>query len=247
MPAAGTAMLVGAAVGAVGAVVTGGNPLKGALFGAVGGGVGSAFSGLAAGAGETAGAISGEAGQAAGSVANVGVDAAESTTHNLAQSVLEGGENAAGVAGKVAPVAGDSSIFTGAAPTTAPTPLADQTIAPPSGAAAGPGSTNSPGLLSNAMKWAQDNPKLASGVLQAGGSTIGSVGQAVGTVQLAKTKAQLDLENKEKLITFYRDFIQGGSQGGVGVTMPGSMNSKTPALLRPGGGSVYSPTGAVNA
>ncbi len=67
-PAIITPMLVGAAVGAVSAAIQGGNILKGALFGAIGGGIAAAFTGLAGGAaaGATEGAVGGTAAGAEG-------------------------------------------------------------------------------------------------------------------------------------------------------------------------------------
>lgn len=90
MPAALiTPIMVGAAVGAVGAVISGGNILKGALLGGIGGAIGSAFgvgaagldaAGAAAGSADAAVAAAGEAQTASIAASNAGASAAGAAT-----------------------------------------------------------------------------------------------------------------------------------------------------------------------
>lgn len=96
----------------------------------------------------------------------------------------------------------------------------------------------SKGLLDSAVDWAKANPRLASAALDVGGRALSGAAQSVGAVQAVKTKAQLDLESKEKLAEFYRNMIQSGSAGGVGVRLAGP-TGPTPPLTRPGGAPVF--------
>lgn len=103
-----TTVLIGAAVGAVGAAVTGGNILKGALLGAVGGAIGSAFAGAGT-ALEAGGAVAGGAaeGAAASAISSEAAGAAALDAMGTG-AFVEGGVSpfatAAGASGSTAAV-----------------------------------------------------------------------------------------------------------------------------------------------
>lgn len=72
-------------------------------------------------------------------------------------------------------------------------------------------------LMDKAITWAQANPKLAAAALQGAGLGLSGIAQGAGNVLATERKAVLDTQQKEALMRYYRDFIQSGSQGGVGV------------------------------
>lgn len=294
MPAAGTAALVGAAIGGGVAIVTGGDPLKGALLGAVGGGIGSVVSGAVGGVaggmaggsasgavtqllnggnpiegaltggvqGGVTGAIGGDG--TAGAVDKVGIDAPDSATQSVAKQLVDApaanvkdygidysespnagappsaAAPASGAPADGAPPAKDYSAFTGATPTDVPNPVPDQTIT-----AGGDAPNAPPGLIDRVLKAAKENKEVAAALVTAGGMGLAGAAKGVGDVLATERKAALELENKKKLTQFYRDFIQGGSQGGQGTTLAVQASSQARPLQFLTGGSVYSPSGLI--
>lgn len=241
----GVSVAIGAFIGAASAVIQGGDPLKGAVFGAAGGAIGGQFFGPAAATGEST--VGGVIGQGATTVAN------EAATQTLAQTALQGAtgvaeQGAAQVAAQGATQAaggaggaildGAETAASGQAAAAAPNSVAqglEGVGAPGSQAAAG-----APvGLVDKAMAWANANQRLAAAVIQGGSGVIGGIGQGLMTDQTMKTKAELELENKQKLTEYYRNFVQNGSAG-ARVPIAGPSGN---ALTRPGGQPVYGATG----
>jgi len=245
MPAVAAGVFIGAFI----AAASGKEPegvLKGAIIGGVAGGIGSAVAGPAAGAagGATEGALAEgtlEAGLAEGTLEGSLADAGTGLAATEAGTVAETGllDAATGEAlgsaatetlGSAVPEALGTPPIELSAPA-ADTPIqaaAEQTAgvegaatAPeaPTTTAPAPTGPQSPGLIQQAMEWAKANPKLAAGVLQGGGSMVAGIGQGVGAYMTAERKAQLELENKQKLTEYYRQFIQSGSSGGAGVKL----------------------------
>lgn len=244
MPAAAP-ILIGAAIGAVSAKLSGGNMLKGALFGAVGGGIGYAM-------GPAASSITG-AGNVAGDAASAGAaDAVSSTTQQLAQSTVDSGvSSAAGSTVADAATQGATGAFdmgglTGTGLETGmsagPGTITEFTVGAGQGAASSlAGQAASPELIDQAMEWARKNPALASGVIQSGMSMVGGFGNAIGQ----ERKAELELENRQKLLEYYKNFVQSGSAGGVGVNLGVHAPSAARPLQRPGGTPVFATQGLI--
>lgn len=243
------AVAVGAFVGAFVSAARGGNPLVGAALGAVGGYVGGQFAGTAgspagvltaeaeAGAlasyGSTAESMAAANAAAGGAgtvfpVATANMLPAELGAEASFPTVGASQEAATSAPGLI------NSGLEGAAPPVTQS-AAQEMVNPPGVGDAGafdqagvgpPGSPlaksmglEDPGLWQKVQAWAKENPTLASAALQAGGSTISGIAQGAGAYMTAERRAQLELENKQKLIAGYRDFVQKGSTGGVGVNL----------------------------
>ena len=108
------------------------------------------------------------------------------------------------------------------------------------------GSGQSKGLVDKAMEWAAANPKLAAAALQMGGSTVAGLAKGAGDYMSQERKAELELENKQKLTQYYRDFVQKGSQGGVGVNVNVGRKAGPAVLKTSAGAPVYGPSGLIN-
>lgn len=78
---------------------------------------------------------------------------------------------------------------------------------------------NKKGLIDTAMDWAKDNPRLAAGALQGAGSALGGVAKGAGQVLTEQRRLQNEKELAAARLKIYRDFVQSGSQGGVGVNL----------------------------
>ncbi len=237
----GKDLLRGAVLGGAGA----------AIGGAVAGGAGGEAGGLVEGAGATTAELGAEASfattaesLAAAEAANTGVAlaVAPSATQQAAQGLLEGQGVAApavqspaqefleepGVAAPTAQspaqeVMGGSPTPTPKVPTSSTTPL--PTSGPPS-----------PGLWNEVLQWAKNNKEVAAAVVQTGGGILAGIGRGMGDYMTAERKAQLDLENKQKLTDYYRKFVQSGSAGGVGVKL--GMSPANVGALKPASGGL---------
>jgi hypothetical protein len=236
---------IGAFVGAFTAAVKGGNVLKGAVMGGVLGAVGGQIAG--AGAGAEGGIVSTEVGGAAagGSAVESGIgtglmDAGTGLAATEAGTVAETGLLDAMTGEVLSGAAIPESAATGLIEGNLPTPVAAPSASTPgaealegaTAASAAPqtaaqevvgaapqGAASDASLWQQVKAWAEAHPQLASAALQVGGSTLGGIASGAGQYMTAERRAQLELENKEKLTEYYRKFVQSGSTGGAGVTL----------------------------
>jgi hypothetical protein len=66
---------------------------------------------------------------------------------------------------------------------------------------------------------------------------IAGIGQGAGAYMTAERKAELEYENKVKLMDAYKKFVQSGSQGGIGVKL-GMKPAVHAGLSNPSGGLI---------
>ena len=124
----GEAMLIGAAVGGGSSALTGGDPLKGALIGAAGGGIGSAIGAAGAAFDPTALAGATELGSVAGtSSLNAAIDPSLASINTMAPQALSQGVSQGTIPIEAANQYGQSfsQAFEGIKPTNTPFSIRD--------------------------------------------------------------------------------------------------------------------------
>jgi len=274
MPAGLTTLLGGGTLGSIGAgaligagtsLLTGGNPLQGALFGAVGGGVASHFGGASNAAGTAASAGEASVAALAGDVAAV--------PDNVA--ALTGGDGIVAGAMNGTPTNAQQFLLAdGSGATDVPQGMLGEGAMPPAGrpelggeswrasdwGGEGGGrvydqvpavvpATAKPGIIESAMGWAKDNKELALGGAQLAFGAMKGVGDAGAARELADRKAAADLAVLEKrkqdemaLQDWKRRFTQSGSYFAGKPAKPSGQ-----ALTRADGSPVFGPNGIIAA